>query len=693
MFFLFALLSLTLQAQYKGVTTLNVKVAVAEDVEYVNVYMADKYFHFADDAEPVCRLPLSAGSIHYEVVLDRLTAFRFRSVDASGKEDGNMHSIPVVPGQTYNLIAAEDLLGFMGGEANPSPQINERAFHAFREETKWKSPHLPKIKGEVWSMPDCEYGDFQRMYVREVYLNKKETVLRLYHKATMGVLDLLEPDDYLTDEAGNKYKVLRPILGDLGDSYDMEAGVYGAYYAFEPLPKGCKSFTLNARHHYPVTVRPAAKAQKPNFSVTITATPGIADTGWLLKLHENLQKYSTGHLIADLTADQNRQVTYAFYLDKPRMLDIVATFGDGSICDYYMAIPAVPGSHADVTVKNGVFEWTGSGFYKDVDNADAYVENVKRWSTEEEYTPLIHHYLVNHAAEQGCLYYYYSNKLWDVEEMAAVLPDSILASPFGKLIADDAKNAEKQRKLEAERQKNAGINDDERIIIGSDASGSDQSSPWLLLTERRKPDYKPDVEALREGVVVGNAVDLGLSVKWADMNVGATKPEEPGTYYTWGDVETPVRERTGWVSYKWCKGAREQLTKYSTDEKFGMKDDLTKLLPEDDAASLLWQGGWRMPTKAEAEELVEKCTWTWCERNGMKGYKVTGPNGGSIFLSASGCLNWLGLYGVGEVGYFWTSELNPEAPADVYYLGLHEDKYSVGFMDRFAGRPVRAVCP
>ncbi len=712
---LLALLSISLQAQYKGLTTLNVKVDSDVPVTHVNVYMADRYFHFAGDAEPVAQVPVKGDSIHYEVMLDQYTAFRFRCVDAGGKEDGNMHSVPVVPGQTYSLFTSADFTGFysIDGANEGIGQKNSRALSAFREATNWQSPYLPKVKGQLWNMPDCEYGDFPMMFVREVYLGKEETVLRLYQESSMGLIDLLEADDYLTDDAGNKYKVLRPIMGSFGDGHDMEVGVFGAYYAFEPLPKDCKCFTLNARHHDPVTVRPAAKSGKPNFSITITATPGIADTGWLLRLHENLQKYSASHQIADLTADGNRQVTCEFYLDRPRLLDVVATFGDGSICDYYMQIPAVPGNHAEITVKNGVFDWTGTGFYKDLDNADVYIDNAKRYRTEEEYMPLIRRYLVNHANEPGCLYHYYRNGVLDVEELEQFLSDSILATPFGQLIAAGAKSARSDRQREAELKKSRTIQS-QAITIDEveppvrilDQAASQRaldkfvdehraSFPSLehqkIVAERRKPGYQPDVKALRKDMTVGKAVDLGLSVMWADMNVGAKKAGESGNYYTWGDIESLPDGPHTWMSYKWSQGDAKSLTKYNYDAASGALDHKLMLDARDDAASQLWGSNWRMPTMDELIELRIKCTWEKAERDGMSGYKVTGPNGKSIFVPNSGCMNHNGLYGVKEHGYLWTSSLDDKNPSYAYYMGIHPDKVDIGSMDRTAGRPIRPV--
>ena len=114
------------------------------------------------------------------------------------------------------------------------------------------------------------------------------------------------------------------------------------------------------------------------------------------------------------------------------------------------------------------------------------------------------------------------------------------------------------------------------------------------------------------------AVDLGLSVKWANMNVGAKKSSDYGTYFAWG--ETRPKEFYSWKTYAWSKGDTQFLTKYS------FADRKVQLAPSDDAARANLGGEWRMPTVDEFEELVNpaNCKWEWTTKNGVNGYKVTG---------------------------------------------------------------------
>lgn len=123
----------------------------------------------------------------------------------------------------------------------------------------------------------------------------------------------------------------------------------------------------------------------------------------------------------------------------------------------------------------------------------------------------------------------------------------------------------------------------------------------------------------------------------------------------------------------------------------GFYDSKTVLDPEDDAAIANWGGSWRMPTKAEQDELQTKCTWEWKELNGKKGYKVTGPNGNFIFLPAAGYRDD-GLNDVDSRGYYLSSSLNTSLSSLAYYLQFSSDN-SHSFFSRGYGLSVRAVCP
>ena len=189
-------------------------------------------------------------------------------------------------------------------------------------------------------------------------------------------------------------------------------------------------------------------------------------------------------------------------------------------------------------------------------------------------------------------------------------------------------------------------------------------------------------------------VDLGLSVKWATCNVGATTPEEYGDYFAWGEVEP--KEVYDWTTYKWCNGSSNTLTKYNNKSSYGTVDNKTTLELSDDAATTSWGGSWRMPTDTELTELREQCTWTWTTENGVNGYKVTSKgNSNSIFLPAAGFYQGDSLNHIGKYGLYWSSLHGSDIPGTpIYAWGIDFDSNLVSRDDnkRDTGRSIRPVC-
>ena len=186
-------------------------------------------------------------------------------------------------------------------------------------------------------------------------------------------------------------------------------------------------------------------------------------------------------------------------------------------------------------------------------------------------------------------------------------------------------------------------------------------------------------------------VDLGLpsGLKWATCNVGASSPEEYGGYYAWGEIEE--KDDYSWSTYKWCNGTDDSMTKYCTSASFGTVDNKTVLEPEDDVAHVKWGGNWRMPTRAEQDELLTKCTWTWTTLNGVNGCEVTGPNGNSIFLPAAGYRIGAEVTDGGSLGIYWSSSLYSNNSTNAYYLVFHDSNYGWNYYNRCFGQSVRPV--
>ncbi|MBR6458373.1 MAG: fimbrillin family protein [Bacteroidales bacterium] len=195
-------------------------------------------------------------------------------------------------------------------------------------------------------------------------------------------------------------------------------------------------------------------------------------------------------------------------------------------------------------------------------------------------------------------------------------------------------------------------------------------------------------------VAEAEAVDLGLSVKWANINLGAASPEQCGTYYAWG--ETTPKQDYKWDTYKWClKGNGTErcytLTKYNTDAEYGEVDYVTVLDADDDAASYALGANWRMPTQAEWEELVNSCEWSLTAVNGQDGYIVSG-NGNNIFLPLAGFAHTSQTYNVGGTGYYWTANMSQNMPDHGVCTRIDYDGQFPGdIYGKFHGFSVRAV--
>ncbi len=152
-------------------------------------------------------------------------------------------------------------------------------------------------------------------------------------------------------------------------------------------------------------------------------------------------------------------------------------------------------------------------------------------------------------------------------------------------------------------------------------------------------------------------VDMGLSVKWATCNIGASKPEEYGDYYAWGETITKL-------NYTESNSITHGKS-ISDLQSSGVIDAKNNLTANYDAASKNWGGTWRMPTLEEFCELLDKnnCTWSWTTKNGVYGRLVTSKkNGNNIFLPAAGYRNGTSLIQDGSWGYYWS----PNARDDTY---------------------------
>lgn len=192
-----------------------------------------------------------------------------------------------------------------------------------------------------------------------------------------------------------------------------------------------------------------------------------------------------------------------------------------------------------------------------------------------------------------------------------------------------------------------------------------------------------------------HAIDLGLSVKWACCNVGATRPEEYGGYYAWG--ETEEKSVYNEVTYKYSHGIDEDgdgwYERYGEDVRYdNIGSDISGT--QYDVAHVKWGGSWRMPTLAEFEELYNNCTSEWTTLNGVNGTKFTSrKNGNSIFLPVAGCRDYDfgGFYNVGCVGYYWSSSLYTDSPYRAFGMYFNAGPVYTYDYYRYVGQSVRPV--
>lgn len=176
-----------------------------------------------------------------------------------------------------------------------------------------------------------------------------------------------------------------------------------------------------------------------------------------------------------------------------------------------------------------------------------------------------------------------------------------------------------------------------------------------------------------DNLTKGEWIDLGLSVKWASHNIGAPKPEDYGDYYAWGEIYPKQM-----YDEDNCETLGKTIADISGDSDY-------------DAASANWGGASRMPTEAEMKELCEKCTWEWTPRNGVNGMLITGPNGNTIFLPASGLRLGPALDYEEKNGFYWSSTPDTVYVDKAYGITFNKGGVRGSCNNRSNGRVIRPV--
>lgn len=228
-------------------------------------------------------------------------------------------------------------------------------------------------------------------------------------------------------------------------------------------------------------------------------------------------------------------------------------------------------------------------------------------------------------------------------------------------------------------------------IVFSEALDAYNES-WSQYRWRIVPDKFPEPEA----------VDLGLSVKWASFNLGAGSPEGNGFYYAWGELSQ--KRSYSWGNYKWCAGTANSMTKYCNDANYGYNgyvDNKSSLDPEDDVATLALSGNWRIPESKDWKELVNQCDISWGKYNGVEGFKVKSKvNSAWLFLPASGYCYEGTLYANRGIGEYWASSIRSQVFTGNCFTCSHRYDEGLGWKTsmsvspelRYYGCTIRPVC-
>lgn len=224
------------------------------------------------------------------------------------------------------------------------------------------------------------------------------------------------------------------------------------------------------------------------------------------------------------------------------------------------------------------------------------------------------------------------------------------------------------------------------------ATVADQS---IRIRQAKKPIPEGAVDL---GIVMTREDGSTYKLLWADKNLGASKPEEYGGYYAWGEIEVK-EDDYNWDTYKWGAGTN-LITKYCSSSWAnywggeGNPDNKTELDQADDAANVILGGDWRIPTIAEMKALYQQCDWVWVVRNDVQGYEVRNKvegNSNSIFLPDAGLKSGSKTL-PHEHGYYWSSSLGyPETPRLAACIEFTQEQIRWSARGRWYGQSIRPV--
>lgn len=405
-----------------------------------NIYLGDEYFHIVGETPDTC-VQVTDKRFHYEVPLTKVMAGRVRCIFPGDELCSAWIDLWFVPGQTVQLNVHNGYydLEYLGenGQYNYESKV-ERTVYAVRGSTGLKTPHFtePKAK-KMWETVECK-DTHRRVDVRKVLFNDDETILQLttdewLYSTNFGT------ELVLTDSVGNKYKYIRSLTEGGDGNWNKETLVFGAWYAFEALPKDIDMFNLHQQtenYSQPIceNIRKGEvpEDQSPNFTLRIIASEGIGDCGYLVRLYDKGEHVHQYTQVADLPLDENRSCTFTYHLDEQRIGETIAIFPGGTICTHCERFPFVPGEEAELRVYNGYYHLTGkTPFYKAWGAADEYCENIRKYRSSDEAHTLMDQYLKDHGSEEGCLRYFDMQMGWSKEALYEAMSEELRNSELG----------------------------------------------------------------------------------------------------------------------------------------------------------------------------------------------------------------------------------------------------------------------
>lgn len=236
-----------------------------------------------------------------------------------------------------------------------------------------------------------------------------------------------------------------------------------------------------------------------------------------------------------------------------------------------------------------------------------------------------------------------------------------------------------------------------------------QKHPNMFPNFKRTPSSEQVISIKKHKVAKESQeyVDLGLSVKWATCNVGASSPIEKGYAFSWGEIIEGKYHN--WESYKYSREKSSYITKYCDNETQGIVDRRMTLELSDDAANYYLGSKWRIPTKNELQELMSKCIWQKEKNNNVEGYRVIGNNGNSIFIPITGHLETVKQSSGNDTintlvkvrittricnlqnGYYWTNALDVNDSKNAWGMFIDADLKVLTTFPRYKGLYIRPV--